>query len=78
MDTVLPDAAVSFAKTTTIDVRLTSSDPLTPVNVSEFVAIDAVVLPSYSFPDAVNEPPMVTNFCEILAVVVGAPTNDNE
>ena len=72
----MPDAAVSSAKATTIDVKLTSSEPFTPVRVSEFVAIDAVLPPSYSFPDAVNEPPMVTSFWVILAVVVGAPVND--
>jgi hypothetical protein len=28
--------------------------------------------------DAVNDPPIVNDFCEIVAVVVGAPVNDNE
>ena len=77
IDTVLPEAADSFAKANTIDVKLTSSVPIFVTRVSEFVAIVAEAEPSYSLSDAVNDPPIVNVFCEIVAVAVGAPVKDN-
>ena len=77
IDTVLPEAAVSFAKATTTEVNDTSSEPTFVTSVNEFVATVADAEPSYSLPDAVNEPPIVNVFCEMFAVVVGAPVKDN-
>ena len=76
IETVLPDAAVALENSTTIDVNDTSSEPTFVTNVNEFVAIEAAADPSYSLPDAVNEPPIVNVFCDMFAVVVGAPVND--
>jgi hypothetical protein len=78
MDTVLPDPAVALSNSTTTDVNDTSSEPTFVTNVNEFVATVADADPLYSLSDAVNEPPIVNDFCEIVAVVVGAPVNDNE
>ena len=77
MDTVLPDPAVALSNSTTTDVNDTSSEPTFVTNVNEFVATVADADPLYSLSDAVNEPPIVNDFCEIVAVVVGAPVNDN-
>jgi hypothetical protein len=78
MDTVLPDPAVALSNSTTTDVNDTSSEPTFVTNVNEFVATVADADPLYSLSDAVNDPPIVNYFCEIVAVVVGAPVNDNE
>ena len=77
IDTVLPDAAVSFENAAVTDVSDTSSEPTLVTRVKEFVAIVDDDDPSYSLPDTVNEPPMVSVFCVMFAVVVGAPVNDN-
>jgi hypothetical protein len=78
MDTVLPDPAVALSNSTTTDVNDSSSEPTFVTNVNEFVATVADADPLYSLSDAVNDPPIVNDFCEIVAVVVGAPVNDNE
>jgi hypothetical protein len=78
IDTVLPPAASADENATTTDVNDTSSEPTFVTNVNEFVATVADADPLYSLSDAVNEPPIVNDFCEIVAVVVGAPVNDNE
>ena len=77
IDTVLPAAAVAVANSTVTDASVTSSEPTFVTSVNEFVAIDADVKPSYSLVETVNDPPIVNVFCEMLAVVVGAPVSDN-
>ena len=76
IDTVLPEPAVALSNATTTDVNDTSSEPTFVTSVNEFVAIDADAEPLYSLSEAVNDPPIVNVFCEIVAVVVGAPVSD--
>ena len=57
-------------------MRDTSSEPTFVTRVSEFVATVAEADPSYSLFEAVNDPPIVSVFCEMFATVVGAPVND--
>ena len=74
----MPFATADVEKLTVTESSVTSSEPTAVSKVSEFVATLADVEPSYCLFDAVKLPPIVKVFCEMFAVVVGAPTNDNE
>ena len=78
IDTVLPFDTADVEKLTVTDAKVTSSEPTFVTSVNKFKLIVADVEPSYPLFEAVNDPPIVRVFCEIFAVVVGAPTNDNE